>query len=122
MKKLFVIFLVAVSAKAAVYTGVRNMASSNLTTSWTLLTTVTSPRLVRRIMCANSQVTPIDVSLQGKASDCSDAAVSWTLLASGNGNFATDGFPVGNYVCVKSTSGTLSSGIVQCLAWWDHIN
>lgn len=121
MKILFAIIFVSLNAQALVYRGTIDTSSNNVTTTYESIMAVAYPGKVRRIACTNYTVTPMWISLTGVASNCSDANDDWLMAASGNGAFVFDNFPIGNRVCVKATAGTVSSGIIQCIAYWNEV-
>lgn len=123
MKNLLIAIAIvfSVASSAATVRGTIDLSSNSVTTSYESLLAITTAGKVRRIACTNSSSSAVWISLSGTASDCSDADEDWLLGATGNGAFAFDNFPMGNRICVKTTTGTASSGFIHCVGWWNEV-
>lgn len=101
------------------YTGEIDFTSNSVTTPYELLLSNTKP--VDGIACVQSSAVDLEFSLFGSEPDCSDAPTDadWEIQLSGLGVFAFDKFPVGSHICVRTKTGTASTGSVKCLTWKD---
>lgn len=103
-------------AFARQYKGSINFATNSVTTDYESVVYV--EKNVKAVGCDNTSSSALWYSLVGRQSDCTDAENS-IHVGAGKG-FVFDRYPVGNYICVKTASGTVSSGIVSCNAWWEE--
>jgi len=108
-------------AAARLYRGQIDFSGNSVTTAYELVATMS--RQVMSVGCETNHGTEdFFVSVSGNASDCSDAAND--VLMGANGAFVFDGgpragFPVGAFICVRTVSGTASTGFVLCKGWWE---
>lgn len=102
---------------ARTFRGQIDFSSNSVTTIYELV--MSAPRRTKGILCSHSFAGGLFVSVSGRQSDCSDAVDDF--LTGANGSFGVDDFPVGNFTCVKTVSGTASSGFINCVSWWEGI-
>lgn len=104
-------------SSARKYRGQIDLSSNNVSTTYELV--LTNSKETRAVSCSHSFAGSLFFSISANMSDCSDAVDD--VLVGANGAFAYDDYPVEGYVCVRTASGTASSGFIQCQTWWEGV-
>ena len=124
---LLLAFGLSIASEAAVrqYRGKIDFSLNSVTTAYELVLTNTLP--VKSLLCNHSTSgLYFWVSIGGSESDCSDATDDVLLgpgqslgIGPGAGGASPGDLSIGKYICIKTDSGTASTGKFNCISSYE---